>query len=162
VVIAPQLAFTDDRPVFSPIAGATMRRGTPTPIRLDAVTSVSNVLRAAGTFPVRWADLDGNGVADDLNGDGNPDVLPIVVAELLDPADASNLSLATPHTLLYSLIDPGQFAGQGFPATDPTQLRRGQRLEPRGHLRAHPGGSSGGALPDHRDHRPRADLDRAE
>ncbi|MFO0729078.1 MAG: hypothetical protein U1E65_35185 [Myxococcota bacterium] len=122
VTIASPLAFTEDRPVFSLPSGATMHRGSPTPIRLDAVASTTNVLQAAGTFPVRWADLAGDGTADDLNGDGNPDVLPIVIAELLDPADASNLKLATPHTVLFSVVDPSQFAGLGFPAADPTQL----------------------------------------
>lgn len=122
VVIAPPLAFGRDRPVFTPQAGATMRRAAPAAIRLDAVSSVSNVLRASGTFPVQWADLDGNGVADDLNGDGNPDVLPVVVAELLDPADSSNLTPAVPRAVLFSVVDPTQFGVLGFPVMDPTQL----------------------------------------
>lgn len=66
---------------------------------------------------VRWVDLDQSGVADDVDGDGAQDVFPLVRAVPLDemgqPAGAAVLGR----------VDPAQFAGLGFPAGDPTQVR---------------------------------------
>lgn len=125
VSIVPPLAFTTDRPVFtfSSTAAVLNPSAGPLPLVLDAVEVSGEVLDAAGVFPIQWVDLDGNGTADDRNGDGNPDVFPLVVAELLDPEDPENLTVASPSVRIPGIVSPFQFAAAGFPAADPSATR---------------------------------------
>lgn len=97
-----------DRPVFELVGASTISFSLgPARVVLRSILSASDVLSADGVFPVRWLDVDGDGVADDVNGDGRPDVTPLVVAE-----DASG-------ALIPGIVDPRQVAG--FPAFDPTE-----------------------------------------
>jgi uncharacterized protein (DUF2141 family) len=122
VTLSRSLTVPVDRPVFE-FAAAEPRLSVaagPGRIALDARTTASSVLTAEGRFLIQWLDRDGDGVADDVNGDGRPDVSPIVVAERLDPEDPEGLRLATPRAAVFGIVDPTQLAGTGFPVFDPT------------------------------------------
>lgn len=125
VTIPGQLAYPTDRPVFSLVPDtATLRLATGSVApSLQSLTVGTNLLTANGVFAVQWADLDGNGVADDVNGDMNPDTFPIVVADQLDPDDPTNQRLAPDPVRIPGFINPGQFVGLGFPAGDPTETQ---------------------------------------
>lgn len=120
VLIVPQLAVPIDRPVFTlPEAGVVIDpAGGPVSVRLTRVRSNSDVLRADGIFPIQWADVDGDGTANDINGDMLPDVYPLVIAQHLDPDDETNQTPAAPTRLIFGFINPAQF--DGFPAMNPT------------------------------------------
>ena len=123
VTIVPTLTYAVDRPAFSlPAAPPVLSRngGGPLTVTFDALGHRSDVLDVDGAFIVQWVDLTGDGVADDVNGDRNPDTYPLVIAELLDPEDPSNLSTATDRVLMFGFVDPTQFGPLGFPFTDPT------------------------------------------
>jgi hypothetical protein len=94
--------------------------GTPIAVQIGAQTAASPLLRANPRFPIQWVDLDGDGTADDINGDGLPDTFPIVIAELLDPNDPTDLTLAQTPFQIPGIVDPNQFAAAGFPAGTPT------------------------------------------
>lgn len=125
VTIAAPLAFTFDRPLFVLAGGsATLRPASgPLAVSFVAQSAASSVLSADGVFPVQWVDLDANGAAEDVTFDGQPDVFPLVVAELLDPADPSDQTPAPARTLILGIIDPNQFLPLGFPAGDPTAVQ---------------------------------------
>jgi hypothetical protein len=113
-----------DRPMFT-LEGNTVldlsTAGLSTTIR--AVSSHNNILDQDGIFLVRWSDLDGNGVADDRNADGQYEVTPFVVAELLDPNDPTNTRVATPHVRIPGVVPAAQFEALGFPVNDILQTR---------------------------------------
>lgn len=86
---------------------------------LSAFSATSDVLSIDGVFVVNWVDLDEDGQADDLDGDGAPDVYPVVEAHELD----DSLLRRRPNGVrLRGMVDPGQFAGLGFPAADGTDF----------------------------------------
>lgn len=124
VSIVDQLTTPTDRPSFwipTPLPVLDPSRG-PINVGVETLDERTDVFSTQGVFPVQWIDLDGNGFGDDVNGDGNPDVYPIVVAELLDPDDIDNLIPSDEKIRIPGIIDPGQFAPLGFPAADPSQV----------------------------------------
>lgn len=113
--------YAYDRPVFELPEGLVLdAAGPPLSVTLYARRASSAVLRADGLFPMRWVDLDGDGIADDLNADGVPDVFPLVVAERLDDADPEGLTLAEPAERIFAAVPLGPLAGTGFPVGDTT------------------------------------------
>lgn len=113
--------YPHDRPVFELPEGLTLdAAGPPLEIVLYARRAASAVLRADGLFPVRWVDLDGDRIADDLDGDGLPEVFPLVVAERLEDSDPEGLTLAEPRERIFGIVRPEQFQGTGFPVADTT------------------------------------------
>jgi hypothetical protein len=124
VSIVDVLEVPTDRPSFwipTPLPVLDLSQG-PTSVAVNALRETTDILTTQGIFPIQWIDLDGNGSADDVNGDGNPDVYPIVIAELLDPEDEENLTLSDQGARIPGFINPAQFAPLGFPDTDPTQV----------------------------------------
>jgi hypothetical protein len=124
VIIPPGPVYRTDRPVFAISGGSTTlhRMAGPALATLQAQSPAGSVIRQSGRFPVSWVDQNGDGTADDYNGDGHPDTFPLVVAQRLDPADPQNLTLASPPVLIFGLVDPTQFNGLGFPGGDPTMV----------------------------------------
>ncbi len=121
VTIVPTLAYPVDRPAFSMPTDTVLSRGSgPLMVTIDATDHNSDVLSVEGAFVVQWVDLDGNGEADDFNGDGNRDTFPLVVAELLDPEDPTNQTVATDRVMMFGIVDPRQFTPLGFPVGDIT------------------------------------------
>lgn len=123
-VLSSTVAF--DRPMFALDPGATtldISSGAPLSATVRTVSSLNDVLDQNGMFPVSWLDLNGDGLADDVNADGNFEVFPLVVAELLDPNDPLNLKLASPHVRIPGAVFAAQFAPLGFPIADITQTR---------------------------------------
>ncbi len=124
VTIVQPLAVPVDRPVFSLVpadARVDPSTGT-TAVSLMSLNVTTDVLSQMGVFVVQWVDRNADGVADDVNGDGFPDTYPIVVAQQLSE-DPSNLALEPDGVQIPGFINPGQFAGAGFPAADPTQVQ---------------------------------------
>lgn len=114
-------AYAFDRPVFELPEGSVLdAAGPPLSVTLTARRASSAALQADGVFPVRWVDLDGDQIADDVNADGVPEVFPLVVAERLDEADPEGLTLAEPVERIFALVPPAQFVGTGFPVGDTT------------------------------------------
>jgi hypothetical protein len=122
VSILDPAAVPTDRPSFWVPSPSPVLEGAPISVPIQALVETTDVFTTNGVFPIQWIDLDGNGTADDVNGDGNPDVFPIVVAELLDPGDEENLTVAVDPVRVPGLLNPAQFAPLGFPAADPTQV----------------------------------------
>jgi hypothetical protein len=75
-----------DRPIFS-VAGGPEQivvSGQPTVVQLDALPLSDGVMvQPAPAFLLRMVDDDGDGVPDDANGDGRPDLWPRVVVRKL-------------------------------------------------------------------------------
>jgi hypothetical protein len=101
--------LTDDPPVFTfdPQARIGPAGGT---VTLHSVAHASSLWVGTGRFVVRWVDADGDGQADDVTGDGAPDVYPLVVAEPLEASGGP----------VFGQVDPGQFSG--FPAARPDRV----------------------------------------
>lgn len=125
VTIVQPLTVPVDRPVFGLVpADARLDLSTGSvAVTLDALSVTTDVLSQMGVFVVQWVDRNRDGTADDVNGDGNPDTYPIVIAQQLDPDDPSNLTLAPDAVRIPGFINPGQFVPAGFPAADPTQVQ---------------------------------------
>jgi hypothetical protein len=109
----PAFAASGPIPVLDPSAG-------PVAVTFEALQALNDVANIVAVFPVQWIDLNGDGQAEDINGDGNPDVYPIVVAELLSEDDEQNMRVDPRGIRVPGLVSPLQFAGQGFPAMNPT------------------------------------------
>jgi hypothetical protein len=121
VEIVQPLMFRIDRPVFGITgAGPIWDGGQPVGLDLNAAAIDNDLIHQHGVFPIQWIDLDQNGMADDYNGDLMPDVFPLVVAELLDPADDTNLTVSSMHVRVVGSVNPAQFPT--FPSMDPTQV----------------------------------------
>lgn len=122
VIISPLATYPVDRPAFTFTSGGpVLAPGTASvAVSLTALSALNDVATVQGIFPIQWVDVDGDGRADDINGDGNPDVFPIIVADLLDPEDEANLRLSARGVRIPGLVDPRQFIGLGFPGLDPT------------------------------------------
>lgn len=124
VSIIDQLEVPTDRPSFflpgpPPALDPTLG---PVSVTLEKLDARTDVFTTSGVFPIQWIDLDGNGFGDDVNGDGNPDVYPIVVAELLDPDDADGLTPSAESIRIPGFVNPAQFLPLGLPAGDPSQV----------------------------------------
>ncbi|MCK6544414.1 hypothetical protein L6R52_00960 [Myxococcota bacterium] len=125
VQIVPPLAFTTDRPAFyfqDPASPVLDLSGGPVSVLLRTLESQNDVLRQFGVFSAQWLDLDADGIADDRNADGVPEVFPIVIAQLLDPDDPTGARLASPEVRVPGIVSPLQFADRGFPLGDPTAV----------------------------------------
>lgn len=120
VIIDSAGTYPTNRPSFQVNGPAPVLSSSSVAVSLTALAEVEDVAVLQGVFPIQWVDLNRDGVAEDVNGDGNPDVFPLVVADLLDEDDASNQTLAAPGVRIPGLVDPRQFVGLGFPAMDPT------------------------------------------
>jgi hypothetical protein len=125
VQIVSSLAIPFDRPAFGlPESGLSLSLAAgPLQVALSTVTAVNDLIQEHGVFPIQWVDLDGDGMADDINQDGQPDVFPIVVAELLDPMDATNMTVSSMGVKIPGFVSPAQFAPLGFPAADPHMVQ---------------------------------------
>jgi hypothetical protein len=125
VQLVPPLAFATDRPAFvfeSPASPVLDLSGGPVSVQLRALDVQNDVIRQSGVFSAQWLDLDANGVADDLNADGVPEIYPIVVAQLLDPDDPTGARLASPEVRVPGIVSPLQLADRGFPLGDPSAV----------------------------------------
>ena len=109
----PAFSVTGPGPVLMPATGSVA-------VALTALSELNDVASVQGVFPIQWIDVTADGRADDVNGDGNPDVYPLIVADLLDPEDESNMRVSGRGVRIPGLIDPRQFIGLGFPAMDVT------------------------------------------
>lgn len=122
-IIAP-LTFRTDRPVFAlePEEPVLDPSSGPLSVVLRAISETSDVITQDGVFPVQWVDLDHDGLADDRSGDGQPDVFPLVVAELLDVGDERGLTPSASSIRILGSASPTQFVSLGFPASDPGRI----------------------------------------
>ncbi len=122
VIISPLATYPVDRPAFTFTGPAPVLAAgtTSVAVSLTALSALNDVIDVQGIFPIQWVDVNGDGRADDINGDGNPDVFPIVVADLLDAEDETHSTLSSRGVRIPGLIDPRQFVGLGFPAADIT------------------------------------------
>lgn len=90
VLIQDSATLPADRPAFTVVAREQQGPYTKLTLRLKPVKD-GPVDQRAPAFLVRWADDDANGVPDDVNGDGNPEVYPRVVLRKLSADVASGL-----------------------------------------------------------------------
>lgn len=122
VILSTLATYPVDRPAFTinGLAPVLLPATGSVAVALTALSELNDVATLQGVFPIQWVDVNGDGRADDVNGDGNPDVYPLVVADLLDPEDPSNLTVSARGIRIPGLVDPRQFAGLGFPVADIT------------------------------------------
>lgn len=97
-----------DPPAF--VFDADAVGGAQRTVELRSLQHTSSLLRFSGTFPVQWIDGDEDGLADDIDGDGDPDVYPLVFARPLDRDGPT----------IRGTVDPSRVGG--FPAGDPSQV----------------------------------------
>lgn len=107
VTLLPSQAFTHDRPVFTMVDGATISRTTGGAVRIEGVTSSTEVLDATGRFVVVPRDP------------ALGTVYPQVIAELLDPTDPTNQRTAPMRVIIPGSVDPAQV---GIDPQDPQAL----------------------------------------
>ncbi len=125
VTILQPARYSTDRPAFEIVpSDAVLDVGTGSvTVTVRGVTVQSSLHNVTGVFPISWVDLDASGVADDRDRNGLPDVYPLVVAELLDPQDPSNLTLHPDGVRIPGIVDARQFLRLGFPAGDPSAVQ---------------------------------------
>lgn len=118
VIMTSSGQILTDLPAVGFVGSVTFPAATGGGVELEVLDAVTAVGTIRGDLPVRWADVDGNGVVDDRDRDGFPDLFPQVRAERLG-ADGQ----PDPEGwVMLGRVDPTQFASLGFPAADPTQL----------------------------------------
>ncbi|MCA9553226.1 MAG: hypothetical protein KC933_24530 [Myxococcales bacterium] len=122
VTVLEAARYPFDRPAFAAVGPVPVLNPSAGPVTATfaALQEITDVATIQAVFPVQWVDLNADGQAEDINGDGNPDVFPIVVAELLREDDESNLTVDPRGIRVPGIVSPLQFAPLGFPATDPT------------------------------------------
>ena len=107
VTLIPPQAFTHDRPVSTLPAGTSISRQTGGLVRLEALSSTTDVLQATGRFVVVPRDP------------AQGTVYPQIIAELLDPMDPTHLRTAATRVIIPGLVDPAQV---GIDPMDPQAL----------------------------------------
>ena len=103
-------SFTHDPPAFFLPDLLTLDRTAGTVSALVSRLTETNIAFSVhGSLRVGWFDRDGDGLDDDVDGDGQADVFPTVVADRLDPSDPTGQRLAEERVRIRGWIDPSQF-----------------------------------------------------
>ncbi|MBK8012680.1 MAG: hypothetical protein IPK13_15115 [Deltaproteobacteria bacterium] len=103
-------SFTHDPPAFFLPDRVTLEGPTGTvSVLVSRLTETNIAFSVHGSLRVGWFDRDGDGLDDDVDGDGEADVFPTVVADRLDPSDSTRQKLAEQRVRIRGWIDPAQF-----------------------------------------------------